>query len=612
MKKSICIFCALLLAVSLLGCNQKENNPATEQDSANTTTRQGRIMAIEGDTVTLTLMEEMQDGQPDAIAPEKPDGQQDGNNNGQPPELPQSGAGEAPAGQGEGQQPPELPDSQNPSDMGNEPPQMPEGQGDMNGMNPMNQMGGEGETLSLNLKNVPLTRNGESISLDALAVGDMLTVTLDAEGNPVSAEVLGMGQMELPGGMGGGQPGGFGGSGQVEQGTSANTISTDSTIADGAYTSTGDDENALRIDGATVTLTGITVDKASGASSNAETGDFYGMNAALLATNGAQVTIDNADVSSSAQNGNGIFSYGSGTVVTVKDTTITTTKDNSGGIQTTGGGTTYAENLLITTAGNSSAAIRSDRGGGTVRVTGGTYTTNGYNSPAVYSTADISVTNALLTATASEALVIEGKNSIALTDCQVSGSMDGTHSTSGDENVHAVMIYQSMSGDAEVGTSQFTMTGGSLTGNAGDLFFVTNTHCLMTLQGVELVNTDATGALLRISGNSATRGWGKAGSNGAQVEATCVAQILNGDILVDSISTLSLTLQQGSVFTGSIQIYDNQWGGTALGDNISLTIEEGCTWSLTGNSTLTTLTNHGTILYNGFTVTLGDGTVLGE
>lgn len=610
MKKTICILCTLLLAVSLLGCTQKETEPATEQDTANTTIRQGRIMAIEGDTVTLTLMEEMQGGQPDANAPEKPDDQQDGNN-GQPPELPQNEAGEAPDGQGA----PELPDGQNPNgmgDMGNQSPQMPDGQ---NGMNPVNQMGEEGETLSLNLKNVPLTRKGESISLDTLQVGDMLSVTLDAIGNPLSAEVLdlsmGMGQMDMPGDMGG-QPGGFGGSGQVERGTSANTISTDSTIADGAYTSTGDDENALRVDGATVTLTGITVDKSAGASSNAETGDFYGMNAALLATNGAQVTIDNADISSSAQNGNGIFSYGSGTVVTVKDTTITTTHDNSGGIQTTGGGTTYAENLLITTAGNSSAAIRSDRGGGTVRVTGGTYTTNGYNSPAVYSTADISVTNALLTATASEALVIEGKNSIALTDCQVSGTMDGTHSTSGDENVHAVMIYQSMSGDAEVGTSQFTMTGGSLTGNAGDLFFVTNTHCLMTLQGVELVNTDASGALLRISGNSATRGWGKAGSNGAQVECTLIDQTLEGDILVDSISTLSLTLRQGSVLNGSIQMYDNQWGGTALSDNISLTIEEGCTWSLTGNSTLTTLTNHGTILYNGFTITLSDGTVLGE
>ena len=103
-------------------------------------------------------------------------------------------------------------------------------------------------------------------------------------------------------------------------------------------------------------------------------------------------------MTSDAQNGNGIFSYGSGTTVNVSDTTITTSKDNSGGIQTTGGATTNASNLTVTTAGNSSAAIRSDRGGGTVKVDGGTYTSNGYNSPAVYSTADITVTHAALTA----------------------------------------------------------------------------------------------------------------------------------------------------------------------------------------------------------------------
>ena len=75
------------------------------------------------------------------------------------------------------------------------------------------------------------------------------------------------------------------------------------------------------------------------------------MNAALLATNGATVTIKNATVNSSAQNGNGVFSYGSGTTVNISDSTITTSADNSGGIQTTGGGTTNAENLTVTTSG---------------------------------------------------------------------------------------------------------------------------------------------------------------------------------------------------------------------------------------------------------------------
>lgn len=114
----------------------------------------------------------------------------------------------------------------------------------------------------------------------------------------------------------------------MTQGDAATTISEDSTVSDETYTSTGDDENAVRIDGATVTLDGITVDKSSGSSSNTEDGDFYGMNAALLATGGADVTITGATVTSSAQNGNGVFSYGEGTTVTISDSTITTTADN--------------------------------------------------------------------------------------------------------------------------------------------------------------------------------------------------------------------------------------------------------------------------------------------
>ena len=413
-----------------------------------------------------------------------------------------------------------------------------------------------------------------------------------------------------PDGAPNGQPGSFGGSGEVTQGTSANTISEDATVTGTAYASTCDDENALRIDGAAVTLDGITVEKSAGATSNTEDGDFYGMNAALLATNGATVTIKNATVNSSAQNGNGVFSYGTGTTVNISDSTITTTADNSGGIQTTGGGTTNAENLTVTTSGNSSAAIRSDRGGGTVNVNGGSYTSNGYNSPAVYSTAAITVKNANLAANNSEALVIEGKNSIALTNCTVSGNMSSTKGSSSSENVHTVMIYQSMSGDADVGTSEFSMTGGTLTGKNGDLFYITNTHCILTLSGVTLKNEDSDGYLLRVVGNSASHGWGTAGSNGAQVEMTCDAQTLTGNILVDTISALDLTLKNGSSFTGTINIVDHAEGGAAVSDNAAVTIESGCTWTLTGNCTLTSLTNNGTINLNGYTITLSDGTVL--
>ena len=332
------------------------------------------------------------------------------------------------------------------------------------------------ESVTLDFANAEITKNDESIELSDLAEGDILTVEVGSNNTAASATVES---------VGGGQS--FGGSGEVTQGAAATTISEDGTYSGESYTSTSDDENALRVDGAAVTLDGVTVDKSAGAASNTEGGDFYGMNAALLAMNGATVTIKNATVPSSAQNGNGVFSYGSGT--------------------------TSASNLVVETSGNSSAAIRSDRGG-TVNVSGGAYTSNGYNSPAVYSTADITVKNANLTANNSEALVIEGKNSITLEDCYATGNMSDTKGTSSSENVHNVMIYQSMSGDADVGTSVFSMTGGSLVGSSGDMFYITNTHCLLTLSGVNIVNNDADGALLCVVGNRASRGWGTAGSNG--------------------------------------------------------------------------------------------------
>lgn len=51
-------------------------------------------------------------------------------------------------------------------------------------------------------------------------------------------------------------------------------------------------------------------------------------------------------------------------------------------------------------------------------------------------------------------------------------------------------------------------------------------------------------------------------------------------------------------------------GGAAVSDNAVVTVESGCTWRLTGDCTLTSLTNHGTIDFNGHTITLADGTVL--
>lgn len=394
---------------------------------------------------------------------------------------------------------------------------------------------------------------------------------------------------------------------QVSQGSAARNVTEKGVLENQVFGSTGNDENALRITGASVTLKNVEIMKEEGTSSSTESGDFYGMNAALLATGGARVTVEDSAVHSAAPNGNGLFSYGKGTGIFAKNVTITTEGSHSGGLQTTGGALMEAENVTVSTAGNSSAAIRSDRGGGTVLVKGGTFRTEGYGSPAIYSTADISIEGALLSASRSEGAVIEGKNSIALKNCRMEGNMADTRVMGGEtikeENVHTVMIYQSMSGDAEEGTSSFSMEGGSLLSHKGDVFYVTNTDCTIQLDNVKIQNEDPAGALLRVSGNSGSRGWGKAGANGGRARFTAQNQQMEGNILVDSISRLAMTLGKNSRWDGALLQETNDQGHDKDA-GADLTIEKGATWNMTADSTVHTLHNEGKIVTNGHTLTV--------
>lgn len=198
----------------------------------------------------------------------------------------------------------------------------------------------------------------------------------------------------------------------------------------------------------------------------------------------------------------------------------------------------------------------------------------------IYSTADITVNDATLNAETSEAIVVEGLNSVTLNNCTVSGNMTGSTGGSDADNIHNVMLYQSMSGDAEVGNSSFDMTDGSLTSNSGDMFYITNTESKIALSNVDLTLA-ADSNLLTIAGNDGSRGWGTAGSNGGKCTFTASKQTLTGDITVDAISTLDLTLQDNSSFTGSI----NSDKTTAAA--LKVTLEKGSTWKLTGDSYIT-------------------------
>ena len=346
-----------------------------------------------------------------------------------------------------------------------------------------------------------------------------------------------------------------------------------------------DGGHAITADGESADYSHVLVTKTGEA--DGDEADFYGENAAIFATNGGTLDLSDLVVKTDGPYANGVFSYGEGTTVNISDSYINTTGNCSGGLMTTGGGTMNANNLTIETSGNSSAAIRSDRGGGTVNVSGGYYTTSGKGSPVIYSTADITVSDAEMVSTASQGVVVEGKNSVTLNN--VSLTADNNQKNSNKSSYYqAVMIYQSMSGDAAQGLSGFTMNGGSLVNKNGDVFFVNNTATEISLNNASITN-EGDGVFLR----AAAAGWGKEGSNGGQVKLTAENQTINGDMLVDSISTLNLYLKSRSAFTGAI----DPDGAQGI---VYVEIESGSTWTLTADSYISSLTcDAGAIQLNG-------------
>ncbi|MBQ9303276.1 MAG: hypothetical protein IJ208_09115 [Butyrivibrio sp.] len=301
------------------------------------------------------------------------------------------------------------------------------------------------------------------------------------------------------------------------------------------------------------------------------------------------MTLKDCTITAEAGNATGVFAYDNGTIY-ISDSTVNVSGGGAGGIQVAGGGTLYAYNLNVTSS--SKAAIRSDRGGGTLVVDGGTYTSEGSNGcPAIYSTADITVKNAECTALNSRAVIIEGKNSVSLDNCVLSGNDQSSKEGSVKGNV---LLYQSASGDADDGTSEFTMNGGSITSNSGAMFYCTDTSSIINLTDAKLVLSKDNSLLIVSEGR-----WGSEGSNGGTCTLNADNQELSGSITVDDISSLSLNLTD-STYKGAIN-------ETGYAGEVNVTLDDNSKWILTADSYITSFTgNEANIEFNGYKLYIND------
>lgn len=574
MRKKYLFYALLASSVLAAGCGKSNTQTATEstssQEAVQGETVEGRISSISDSEITIETRQM-----------------------GNPPEQGGAGAPGAPGNSENG-----APDNSNGTDGNsnsqNTPPEKPDGDngsqpGAQNSNKPDGANASASTTLSITSSTTVIKADGSEGSLSDLQEGAFVSVTYNDSDEALTITISD--QKGGPDGMGGGPGGGPGGASAPTSYDAVTNMTEDTTENGKTYSSTGTDENTIHVsNGASVNLSDFTVTRNSSESTGGDQSSFYGIGAGILVTDGT-AELKNGTITTDAKGGAGVFSYGDG-VVNISDTTITTSQDTSGGIHVAGGGTLNAKNLTVETAGESSAAIRSDRGGGTMTVNGGSYTSKGIGSPAVYCTADIDIQNARLTAEGSEAVCIEGLNSLKLTDCNLAGDMPENEQN---DCLWTVILYQSMSGDSEIGNSTFDMEGGTLTSHAGGLFYTTNTESSFYLKDVAITPSASNDFFLKCTGNANKRGWGQSGANGADCEFSADAQVMEGNVIWDSISTLDFTMKNSSTLTGAF-VQDESCAGNGGSGYANLTIGSGCTWTVTGDSRITSLNNSGTII----------------
>jgi hypothetical protein len=76
--------------------------------------------------------------------------------------------------------------------------------------------------------------------------------------------------------------------------------------------------------------------------------------------------------------------------------------------------------------------------------------------------------------------------------------------------------------------------------------------------------------------NAAASRWGRTGSNGGAVVLTADSETLAGNLVADKISSLTAHLQNHTTLAGAVQ-------------NTALTLDAGSAWTVTADSTLTSL-----------------------
>ena len=365
--------------------------------------------------------------------------------------------------------------------------------------------------------------------------------------------------------------------------TNYKATSTNKILSGETLSSSTSDQSVVYITQSGITIDNSELNKASGDSSETENSEFYGVNAAVL-VNGGGLTMTDGKITTAAKGANSLCATNGGKVTITGTEIISTGESSARGLHATYGGEITASKVKISSTGGSCATLATDRGEGTVTCTGCTLSTAGAGSPLIYSTGIITVSGTTGTATGAQAVVVEGKNSAKISD---SSSLNcyGLPNAENDIDICGVMLYQSMSGDADSGTTTFTCQSSTISIDSSSrvystapMFFITNTDAEINTEGCTY--TYGSSIFLKAAGTSR---WGTSGSNGGVVTLNLKNQNIKGNFVVDESSGLTINLENSSI-EGIIN-------GDKTGAKVAIVLDSNSKITLTGNSYYTSLTN---------------------
>ncbi len=399
----------------------------------------------------------------------------------------------------------------------------------------------------------------------------------------------------------------------------------------------------------------VEVSKKSSNSSIRTLNDLYGLGSAILVKNGSFTAEGSGGkIETDASGAAAIYVYESGSV-SVTDTEIDTVGIYSPALQlrtAEGNPDAYLEHALIYTSGRVSPGIKTVGDVG-VNVKDSYIQTSAKSSPAIIASGNLQADSTTAVAKGSEVLQVEGESVAWLEEMTLSARQKGSNPEGFN---YGILLYsEDEKADPEVQSTELDLVKSDYTNERGNAFYVTNTEAWLNIDSTSITSVDGIGArslasdtddtegtedteasgetakettsdtdtdsgdeadagtdacFIRVSGNDS--GWGETGSNGGSLKVNYSEIDVNGNVVVDAISTLELYIYNGSIWTGTI-LTDNSLSGGVDGDgDVTVSLSAGSTWTVTNDCTLDRFCGAGELVdADGRTVSLvgTDGTV---